>query len=100
MNIIMKQIELIERIDQLVRMQATGSAEDLASRLNISKTKVYRAINTMRDLNAPVVYDMTIQSFVYENEVGFRFGFYTSALLSASTSTSSVQASRGVGEYA
>jgi len=80
MNIIMKQIELIERIDRLVRMQATGSPEALACRLRISKTKLYRAINTMRALNAPVVYDMAIQSFVYENEVGFKFGFFSSGV--------------------
>jgi len=71
-----KKIELIERIDRLVRMQATGTPEDLAYRLGVSKTKLYRAINTMRDLNAPVTYDITIQSFVYKEEVGFRFGFY------------------------
>jgi len=34
----------------------------------------------MRALNAPVVYDMAIQSFVYENEVGFKFGFFSSGV--------------------
>jgi len=70
-----KQIALIERIDQLVRMQATGAPEDFAYRLGISKTKLYRTINIMRDLKAPVSYDISLQSFIYEEEVGFRFGF-------------------------
>ena len=76
MNIIIKQIELIERIDQLIRLQATGPPEDLAYRLGISKTKLYRIINTMKTLNAPIEYDITIQSFVYAEAVGFTFGFY------------------------
>ncbi len=77
MNIIIKQIELIERIDQLIRLQATGTPEDLAYRLGISKTKLYRIINTMKTLNAPIEYDITIQSFVYAEAVGFTFGFYS-----------------------
>ncbi len=76
MNVIIKQIELIERIDQLIRIQATGSPRQLAKRLKISKAKLYRIINTMRELNAPVVYDFALQSFKYEKAVGFKFGFY------------------------
>lgn len=76
MNVIIKQIELIERLDQLIRLQATGKPEQLANRLGISKTKLYRTINTMRELNAPIVYDFALQSFKYEKAVGFRFGFY------------------------
>ncbi len=76
MNVMIKQIELIERIDQLIRMQATGNPLELSDRLGISKTKLYRTINTMRELNAPIVYDMALQSFIYEASVGFSFGFY------------------------
>ncbi len=76
MNILIKQIELIQRIDQLVRLQATGSGEELACRLGISKTKLYRILNVMKQLDAPIEYDYTIQSFVYSQSVGFRFGFF------------------------
>ena len=77
MNSIIKQIKLIERIDQLIRLQATGSPEELSSKLGISKTKLYRIINTMKSLNAPIEYDITVQSFVYAELVDFTFGFYT-----------------------
>ncbi|WP_109437882.1 HTH domain-containing protein [Aquimarina sp. AU119] len=80
MKVIIKQIELIERIDQLVRLQATGSPGALAARLGISRTNVYRLIDTMRDLNAPVEYNHGMQSFVYEKEVKFSFGFVTREL--------------------
>ncbi len=77
MKVIIKQIELIERIDQLIRLQATGPPGALASRLEISRTNVYRLIDTMRDLNAPIEYNHGIQSFVYKKEVKFSFGFVT-----------------------
>lgn len=75
MNIIIRYIELIERIDQLIRLQATGSPEKLASRLGVSRAKVYRLIDTMKELNAPVSYDFSRQSFIYTKEVHYRFDF-------------------------
>ncbi|WP_025740892.1 hypothetical protein [Aquimarina pacifica] len=75
MNTMIKQIELIERIDQLIRMHATGSPDDLSAHLGISKTKLYRVIHLMRALDAPLIYNISIKSFVYETEVAFSFGF-------------------------
>ena len=83
-----KNIEMIERIDRLIRMQATGSPEYLASRLGISKPTLYRIIRTMKTLNAPVVYDYSLQSFVYEKAVGFQFGFFVEPGSVSSTSGS------------
>ncbi len=76
MHILIKQIQLIERIDQLIRLQATGTAIDLSKRLGISKATLYRTIELMKDFKAPIEYDITLQSFIYEEEVGFSFGFY------------------------
>lgn len=75
MSAIIKQIELIKRMDQLIRIQATGTPVALAIKLGISKTKVYRLIHIMRALDAPIEYSYAAQSFVYEEEVKFRFGF-------------------------
>ncbi len=76
MNNIQQQLGLIARMDMLIRMQATGSPKQFASRLGISKTTLYRVLNTMKELEAPIRYDNTIQSFVYAEPVGFEFGFY------------------------
>ena len=82
MNILMKNITLIERIDRLIHRQATGTPDQLADRLNISKTKLYRIINMMKELGAPIEYDFAKQRFIYEEEVGFRFGFFHQTSLS------------------
>ena len=75
MNIIIKQIKLIERIDKLVRLQATGTPDQFATKLGISKTKLYRIIKTMKGLNAPLKYNPSKQSFVYNKPVSFNCGF-------------------------
>ena len=76
MNLIIKQVQLIARIDQLIRLEATGCPEYLSKRLGISKTSLYRLINTMKALNAPVAYDYYRESFIYKESVHFQFGFY------------------------
>ncbi len=76
MDCMIKHIEIIERMDQLIRLQATGSPEKFAQRLGISRTKLYRIIKLMKQLNAPIEYGITIQSYIYTETVGFTFGFY------------------------
>jgi len=76
MSIVIKHIDMIKRIDQLIRMQATGTPEMLADKLKISRAKLYRKIQLMRDLEAPIIYDIGLQSYIYEHTVGFQFGFY------------------------
>lgn len=75
-----KQIMLLERIDQLVRLHATGTPTEFAARLGISKAKLYRTIDVMKELRAPIVYNISLRSFKYEEAVNFKFGFYLKIL--------------------
>ncbi|WP_024773073.1 hypothetical protein [Aquimarina macrocephali] len=77
MNIMLKQIELIERIDQLIRLNATGSPMELAAKLGISKTKLYRTLCVMKELNAPVEFDTSSQQYYYAESVKFTCGFHS-----------------------
>ena len=43
-----KQIALLERMDQLVRLKATGRPKKLAERLQVSEATVFRIIDTMK----------------------------------------------------
>lgn len=80
MNKLLQQIELIERIDQLIRMKATGSPKEFANNMNISKASLYRLLETMKELGAPIEYNITTQSFVYADHVNFLCGFYLKEL--------------------
>ncbi len=72
-----KQINLIKRVDQLIRLQATGTPEELACKLEVSKSKLYRIINMMKEFNAPIEYNTMLETYTYKKEVQFSFGFYT-----------------------
>ncbi len=77
METMMKHIALIERVDQLIRLEGTGNTDAFAARLDISKTKLYRAIEVMKALQAPIVYDFARQTYRYKEAVRFDFGFKT-----------------------
>lgn len=72
---LLKQINRIERIDQLIRMKATGTPQELAKRLSISRSTLYNILEFMKSQGGKVYYCQTKQSFCYEKEVHFYFGF-------------------------
>ncbi len=71
-----EQINQIEQLDQLIRMQATGKPKQLANRLQISEASLFRLFDVMKSLNAPIKYNIYLQSYVYEHNVSFKFGFF------------------------
>lgn len=62
---IFKQINRLQQLDQLIRQKRTGSADDLAQRLNLSRRQVYNWIDQLRDLGLEIEYNRGIQSFYY-----------------------------------
>ncbi len=75
-----KQIALLERVDQLIRLRATGRPKQLAQRLEVSEATVFRIIDTMKALDAPIYYDLTRQSYSYSEATRFKCGFYMEEL--------------------
>ncbi|WP_164731640.1 HTH domain-containing protein [Flagellimonas beolgyonensis] len=75
-----QQIALMERMDQLIRLKATGRPRQLAKRLNVSEATVFRMIETMKEMNAPICYDLVRQSYVYTESTRFKCGFYVEDL--------------------
>jgi len=80
MNKLLQQIELIERIDQLIRLKATGTPKCLAEKLDISEASLYRLIDTVKEMGAPVEFNIRYQSYIYANDVNFICGFFLKEL--------------------
>jgi predicted DNA-binding transcriptional regulator YafY len=74
MNLI-ERITQIERLDCLIRRKATGSPRNLSTRMGVSERQVYNIINDMKDMGAPIFYCPLNQSYCYDREVKFKFGF-------------------------
>ena len=56
-------------------MQATGSPNDLANKLSVSRRCLFTIINLMKSMNAPIKFCTSNQSYYYERECHFAIGF-------------------------
>ena len=68
----LEEIERLKRLDQLIRLKATGTPAQLASRLHVSERTVYNEILTLRLLGAPVEFCKVRNSYFYSYEVEVR----------------------------
>jgi hypothetical protein len=66
----------LDRLDRLIRLRATGDPDSLAKRLGISVGSVKAYIRFIREgMQAPVRYNMYIQSYMYDHPPNFYLGF-------------------------
>ena len=70
-----KQIERLQLLNKLVREQCTGCPEEFASRLGVSRAKLYLILEELRDQNICIRFNKRINSFEYENCRGIALEF-------------------------
>ena len=58
-------LERLKRIDALIRRKATGTPAQLAERLDVSEASLYRYLNDLRDLGAPIKYCSQRLCYIY-----------------------------------
>jgi predicted DNA-binding transcriptional regulator YafY len=64
----MKLFEYLDRISlmhKLVSRQRTGTPEELARRLGVSRTSLYELIDELRSRGAPIAYSKSAKTFFY-----------------------------------
>ncbi len=65
---ILKYIERLKRMDDLIRRNATGTSNDFAKKLGISRSVLMDNIRDLRELGANVGYSHFKKSYFYEKE--------------------------------
>jgi predicted DNA-binding transcriptional regulator YafY len=78
-------IEMLKRMDQMIRTKSTGTPEDFAGRLYLSERSLYNYIGLMKALGAPIRYSRTERSYVYEEVGRLVIGFKQPAELNHAT---------------
>jgi transcriptional antiterminator len=62
-----KQIERFQILNKLIHKQKTGSPEELANRLNLSRRQLYNYIEELKDLGMKVRYSRKHNSFYFDD---------------------------------
>jgi predicted DNA-binding transcriptional regulator YafY len=60
-----KQIERLQLLNKLIREQRTGSPEELAERLGISRRQLYVYLEYLKDMGVDIQFSRRMNSFVF-----------------------------------
>jgi hypothetical protein len=72
---LIKYIERLKHMDDLISRRATGPPDEFAQKLGISKSMLMINLMEMKKLGAPIKYSVVSQSYVYARSCDFRIGF-------------------------
>jgi hypothetical protein len=73
MKSILEQLNLLERIDQLIRLKATGTPKQLADKLELSEREVYRIIAELKERDIKIAYCKQRCTYYYMEETILKF---------------------------
>ena len=65
----------LQTINRLTKIKGTGTPKQLARRLEISERTVFRLIDLMRSLGAPIAYSKSRCSYYYEEDGSLEIAF-------------------------
>lgn len=82
---ILKYVDRLKRMDELIRRKGTGTAEEFAETLGISVSVLKENINEMRALGADIEFCRHRKSYCYKNCSGLLLKFEKSVLAKSDT---------------
>jgi hypothetical protein len=74
MSSFIEKLRRLERLDALIRRRGTGRPIDLARRLEISESCLYKYLNYLKELGAEIDYCTYRQSYMYAVEFKINIG--------------------------
>jgi biotin operon repressor len=66
---ITQQLHLLERLDQLIRLKATGTPTTLAKHIGMSKRQLHRLVQALREMGLPIEYCKKQKCYQYTDKV-------------------------------
>ncbi len=69
------RLKKIERIDRLIRLEATGRPHSFAVKMDVSESTLYELLKIMKNMGACIHYDKLKETYYYTQPVKFEYGF-------------------------
>ena len=77
---VIKYIERIKAMDDLIRRKATGTSSQFAEKLHISRSTLMEYIDILKNMGAPIAYDKFRNSYYYLYSCKLQIGFESKIL--------------------
>jgi predicted DNA-binding transcriptional regulator YafY len=68
-------IKSFQTIDRLIQRKATGTSEQLAEKLGVSKRTIIEFINVIKEIGAPIYFCKIKKSYCYKDDGHFNISF-------------------------
>lgn len=68
---LLKYVDRLKRMDDLIRRKATGRAGEFASKLGISRSMLMENLREMKEMGAQIYYCPHRRSYYYVNDFNF-----------------------------
>lgn len=75
-----KYLSTLKRIDFLMNRKQTGNSKQLAQKLNCSTATIYRYLNDLKEIGAPIAYSKMFGSYYYYQDFELDFGNWAKVL--------------------
>lgn len=72
---LLKYINRLKRMDDLIRRRATGKADDFAHKMDISRSQLLQDLKELREMGAPIEFDSFRQTYFYAKDYILTPGF-------------------------
>ncbi len=70
-----QRIELLQRLDTLIRLKNTGNPKKLAAKLGVSESTLFALLQQAKDLDAEICYNPHRNTYEYITPMRFVFSF-------------------------
>ena len=74
---IIKYLDRIKRMDDLIRKKATGPPDEFAEKVGLSRSALMKYIKLLKEMNAPLEYDKERQCYHYLFPCKLKIGYET-----------------------
>jgi hypothetical protein len=71
---LLKSIDRLKRIDTMIRRQATGTSDEFAKKLGISRSMLMENMREMKDLGAAICFCPHRRTYFYTTDFGLLIG--------------------------
>jgi hypothetical protein len=76
-----KQAERIKYVHKQIQEEKTGTPDDFAKKLNISRSQLYNIIETLKEYDAPIKYNKKANSFYYTKSFDLQLKYSLTIIL-------------------
>ena len=76
----LEKLDLIKRIDSLIKKKPTGQPKDLAEKIGVAESTLYNILCIMKGLGADIEYSKNQNSYYYINDGYFEISFIKSKI--------------------